>query len=192
MTTQLAPDRFDLPPPAEPARAAPLALTRDALTESEVDIDLHMDLADAGRDVGWITGRTVGFRGFADETEAAHAAWVAYRTLSRRLARTHGTRPLPIDTEPLAIQRRDDHVLILAAGRPIATLLRPGDESRSGPGSFGIEIRIPLPADALRVQALAYLMYRTLRKSGIRWALWRPGPAAADRRDRHTLRRRHR
>jgi len=51
MTTQLAPDRFDLPPPAEPARAAPLALTRDELTESEVDIDLHMDLADAGRDV---------------------------------------------------------------------------------------------------------------------------------------------
>ena len=55
MTTQLAPDRLALPPP------------------------LDLDLVDAGRAAGWIADNAVGFRGFGDETEAAHAAWVAHR-----------------------------------------------------------------------------------------------------------------
>ena len=84
MTVQRSATRMDLPPPPD------------------------LDLLDDERRVGWIAGESVGFRGFADETEAAHAAWVAYRALARRLAKTHGTRPLPIDTEPLALQRRGE------------------------------------------------------------------------------------
>jgi len=150
MTMQLAPDRFALPPP------------------------LDLDLVDAGRSTGWIADNAVGFRGFSDETETAHAAWVAYRVLARRLARTHGTRPVPADIEPLAIQRVDGKELILASGRPIATLVRPGSDSRSGADSFAFELLIPPPITELEARALAYLMYRTLRKSGIRWAMWRP------------------
>jgi hypothetical protein len=156
MTTQLSPDRVGLPPPHK------------------------MDLIDAHRVVGWIRGDAVGFRGFADEVEAAHAAWVAYRTLARRLARTHGTRPIPIDTEPLALQRRGDQEVILASNRHIAVLVRPGAESASGPDSFGFEIRVPPPADELRVRAMAHLMYRTLRRSGLRWGMWRPAAVRVD------------
>jgi hypothetical protein len=152
MTTRLSADRLALPPP-------------------------DLDLMGGERRVGWIAGDAVGFRGFADETEAAHAAWVSYRALARRLARSHGTRPVPIDTEPLALRRQGDEELILASGRPIATLVRPGPESRSGADSFGFEIRVPAPADELRVRAMGHLMYRTLRKSGLRWAMWRPAPA---------------
>jgi hypothetical protein len=150
MTMQLAPDRLGLPPP------------------------LDFDLVDAGRSTGWIADNAVGFRGFGDETETAHAAWVAHRALARRLARTHGTRPVPADIEPLAIQRVDGKEMILASGRPIATLVRPGSDSRSGVDSFGFELLIPTPTTELEARALAYLMYRTLRKSGIRWAMWRP------------------
>ena len=149
MTTQLVPDRLALPPP------------------------LELDLVDAGRTTGWIANNAVGFRGFADETETAHAAWVAHRTIARRLARTHGMRPVPVDTEPLAIQRVEDKEMILASGRPIATLVRPGPDTRSGVDSFGFELLIPAPITELEARALAYLVYRTLRKSGIRWALWR-------------------
>jgi hypothetical protein len=148
--TQLAPDRLGLPPP------------------------LDLDLVDAGRRAGWITADAVGFRGFADETEAAHAAWIAHRTLARKLARTHGVRPVPVDIEPLAIQRIDGKDMILASGRPVAELIRPGAESRSGADSFGIEIALPTPISELEARASAYLIYRTLRKSGVRWALWRP------------------
>ena len=150
MTTQLAPDRLALPSP------------------------LDLDLVDAGRTTGWIASDAVGFRGFGDETEAAHAAWVAHRTVARRLARTHQMRPAPVDIEPLAIQRAEAKEMILASGRPIAALVRPGPDSRSGVDSFGFELRIPAPVTELEARALAYLIYRTLRKSGIRWAMWRP------------------
>lgn len=146
MTTQLSPEHLALPPP------------------------LGLDLVDAGTPVGWIADDTVGFRGFADETNAAHGAWVAHRTLSRRLARTHDTPVVPAYTEPVALQRRGDQEVILASGRPIAVLKRPGGDGASGPDTFGFEIRVPPPADALRVRSMAYLMYRTLRKSGLRWA----------------------
>jgi hypothetical protein len=152
MTTQLAPGRLALPPP------------------------LDLDLVDAGRTAGWIADNAVGFRGFGDETEAAHAAWVAHRTIARRLARTHGTRPVPVDIEPLAIQPVEAEEMILASGRPIAALVRPGPDSRSGVDSFGFELLIPTPTSELQVRAMAYLTYRTLRKSGIRWAMWRPMP----------------
>src|SRR3569832_1106962 len=119
MTAQLVPDRLALPPP------------------------LELDLVDADRTTGWIIDNAVGFRGFGDETEAAHAAWVAHRTIARRLAPTSGMRPVPVDIEPLSIQRIDGKEMILASGRPMASLVRPGPDSRSGVDSFGFELLIP-------------------------------------------------
>ena len=150
MSNSISPGRVGLPPPAK------------------------WDLMDADHVVGWTTENAVGFRGFADETEAVHAAWVAHRTLARRLARTHGTRPVPVDTEPLALQRRGGQEMILASGHPIAVLVRPGADSPTGPDSFGFEVVIPSPVTELEIRGLAYLIYRTLRKSGLHWALWRP------------------
>ena len=154
MTMHISPDRLGLPPP------------------------VSLDLTDAGRAVGWLSGNRVGFRGFANEVEAAHAAWVAYRTLSRRLARRNGTRPIPVDIEPIALQRRGHEDVILASGRVIATLVRPGPGSRAGADSFGFELAIPHVIDELGMRSKAYFVYRTLRKAGTRWALWEP-PAAA-------------
>ena len=138
---------------------------------------LEMDLVDADRVVGWIIGDRIGFRGFADETEATHAAWVAHRALARRLSRTHGTRLVPVDIEPLALRRSDagDTDVILASNRPIAALVRPGGHSRVGE-SFGFELTVPSPITAFELRGVAYLLYRTLRKSGVRWAIWRPDP----------------
>jgi hypothetical protein len=110
--------------------------------------------------------------GFANESEAAGAAWVAHRALARRLARRHGGPPAPTGVEPLTLDPAGDRVAILAGGQPIATLVRPGVESLSGADSFGFEIQLPAPVDELFMRSLAYRMYRTLRKSGARWAMW--------------------
>ena len=148
MSTQLAPHRMDLPPPSQ------------------------FDLLDMDRVVGWIDGGRVGFLGFADEHEVASAAWLAYRTISRRLARRLRIRPIPIDTEPLALAQEENREVILASGRSIATLVRPGSDSRSGPHAFGFTVDVPAPADEVMVRSTAHAIYRTLRKSGLRWALW--------------------
>jgi len=155
MTTHFAPHRLDLPPPSQ------------------------LDLLDMNRAVGWIDGSRVGFLGFADEQEAASAAWLAHRTISRRLARRLGIRPIPIDTEPLALAQEENREVILASGRAIATLLRPGINSRSGRHAFGFTVTLPAPADELTVRSTAYAIYRTLRKSGLRWALWARDPSSA-------------
>jgi hypothetical protein len=138
----------------------------------------RQDLLDAGTVVGWIDGMAVGFHGFGHEDDAMNAAWVAYRTLSRRFARARGRRPLPIDTEPMSLERNGDVELILAGGRPIATLVRPGADSPSGPTSFGFELQVPVPADERTMRSIAYLVYRTMRRAGIRWSMWAPAPAA--------------
>jgi hypothetical protein len=151
--TVMAPDRLALPPP------------------------LRLDLVDDERAVGWIDDNEIAFRGFADEPEAAHAAWIAYRTIARRRARTHGTRPIPIDVEPLALQRVGDSEAIVASTRRIATLLRPDAENRNGEDAFGFVIALPEPTSELEARKLADLAYRTVRKSGVRWALWRRNAA---------------
>ena len=135
----------------------------------------EMDLVDADRATGWIRGNVIGFRGFGDATEATHAAWIAHRTLARRIARSHGMRLVPIDTEPLALRRSDDDAtdVILASNRPIATLIRPSSDSRAR-DSFGFELAVPSEMSEFELRGVAYLIYRTLRKSGVRWALWRP------------------
>ena len=148
-------------------------LMRDVLAQPP---PFEMDLVDADRLIGWIVGETIGFRGFGDESEATYAAWVAHRTLSRRLARTHGTRLVPIDIEPLALRREPGQTdVILASNRPIARLIRPGSDSRVG-DSFGFELAVPSPTPEFQLRGLAYLIYRTLRKAGVRWAIWRPDP----------------
>ena len=150
MSTMLSPERLGVPPPYAPDRPT-------------------MDLVDADRKVGWINGDRVGFRGFATDEEAAHAAWVAHRTMTRRLARSHNLRPVPIGSEPLALQHDGDEEVIVASSGPVATLVRPGIESAEGHDSYGFELSIPQPANEVLVRAMAHLIYRTLRKSGVRW-----------------------
>lgn len=135
---------------------------------------LDIELVDAGRAMGWIADARVGFRGFASAVEAAHAAWIAWRALQRRAARRLGARPVPVDEEPLTLRRVDGHEAILAGTRPIAILLRPGPDRRAGPDSFAFELQLPASTDEVGVRAEAYVVYRALRRSGVRWALWRP------------------
>jgi hypothetical protein len=128
-----------------------------------------LDLIDGDRVVGWITGNAVGFRGFADEVHATHAAWLARRAIARRSRAHVDPRSSSTDGEPLALQRRGDEEVILASGVPIARLIRPSAESPSGADSFGFEIEISPPAGELKLRSTAYSVYRSLRRSGIPW-----------------------
>src|SRR5688572_26826532 len=155
MTRQMIPNRMALPPP------------------------LGLELIDGERNVGWIAGRTIGFRGFANESDAASAAWIAFRTVARRLAGRPGSRPTSIRRGPLALRRKGDRELILAGGREIATLLRPGPRSRTGENSFGFEVEIPGPVDDLTMRSMSRSAYHALTTSGVRWDIRAPAERAA-------------
>jgi hypothetical protein len=151
---------------------------------------LRLDLSDGGRAVGWIRGRSIGFRGFATEMDAGTGAWVAHGTVARRLARGTGGGPVPGAVEPLTFRHVDGLERILANGQQIGTLIRPGADSRSERDSFGFEIEIPAPADELRMRSMAHLIYRTLRRSGVRWSAQVPDVTQA--KPSITLARKHR
>ena len=153
-------------------RSTPIVPSRMA-----VPPPVRMDLRHRDTVVGWIDGLKIGFLGFGDEAEAAHAALVAYRTVERRFARPGARRPLPVEVQPMSIARSGDAELILAAGMPIATLVRPGPDSRTGPTQYGFELEFPMPSDELTLRSTAYRAFHTLRRSGIRWTLWAPARA---------------
>jgi hypothetical protein len=157
----------------------------DIVHDVEHSTNLHalpppgtIELTDGDRVVGWIVENRVGFGGFATEQEAAHAAWVAYRTMARRRAWENGSRPIPIDIEPLSIHRRAESDVVVASGRDVARLVRPDTNRPATPASFGFEITLPHASDELTLRASGYAMYRALRRSGIRWELWRKRSAA--------------
>jgi hypothetical protein len=62
-----------------------------------------------------------------------------------------------------------------AARRRIATIVRPGAGSKSGADSFGFELPFRAPMDEVTARAKFAHLYWALRRSGIRWAMWRAG-----------------
>ena len=129
---------------------------------------LELDLMDGDRRYGWIAGDRVGFVGFGDPVEAVQAAWVAHRTMMRRLARAPDAAPVPNDARTLALVRYADDEVILANETPIAELVRP-DSGLTDSDSYGFVIRIPGDTDHLGVRATAYRIYLALKSSGIPW-----------------------
>lgn len=156
------------------------------------------------RPIGWLEGHTLGFFGFADTRDAANAAWVAYRTVSRKVARLLGTRPTPIDIEPLSIERRNGRDVIEASGRPFAQLVRPGPESMSGPDWFGFSIEVPPLVSQRALPEIMRAASHALLKSGLPWSMVRSrsrqlayarqhaGPMASRATDRPAFQRRPR
>src|SRR5688572_14106694 len=119
MNASMIPSRLPEPPPIAP-RA------------------FDLDLFDGDRLVGWIKPDRIGFIGFDNEVEAAHAAHVAHREVARRIAEREGRRPVPVELEPLSLRREGDESVVLASGQPIARLVSPGSDSRVG-DAFGFE-----------------------------------------------------
>jgi hypothetical protein len=140
--------------------------------------DFALDLLDGERLVGWLRPDAIGFTGFANANEAAHAAWVAYRTLQRRLARRDHRRPVPIDTEPLRLVAENNGRIIVGSRDRVAKLVEP-DVADAQENGFGFELRLDSPMDEVSMRAKAYRIYRTMRRSGVRWSMWRPAPALA-------------
>jgi hypothetical protein len=130
-----------------------------------------LELRDDDLVVGRIDDDVVQFHGFDSASAAARAAAVAHQAMLRRLARGNGGTPSASESEPGAARRATDRPDAPANARPVASVLRSGD------ADFAFEIRVPPPIDEVRMGAMAYVMYRALRSSGVAWPLVRPATA---------------
>jgi hypothetical protein len=81
---------------------------------------------------------------------------------------------LPIDAPPLEILDRAGERLVVANNRPIARLVDAARDVDSEQPSHAFELQLDGPRDELTVRSKAHLVYRALRRSGVRWAMWRP------------------
>lgn len=117
--------------------------------------------------VGWVRGTAIGFRGFASAEEAAQAARVAYRTLAGRLEFRVGGRPYRSDIGAVSL----DGNIVIAGRLPIARVVTP-EEDRGAEGGYAFEIQAPVIAGEDEMHRAALAIYRTLRRSGVRWQMF--------------------
>lgn len=96
----------------------------------------------AGIPIGWISGRTIGFRGFATEDDARRATVAARHAFDKALAQQFPGWPCrELKLDELKTLRDGGHEWLHDDAGPVARLLRP--QRRAHDGSFGIELALP-------------------------------------------------
>ncbi len=96
----------------------------------------------AGRQVGWINGHMIGFRGFVTEDDARHAAIAARRALDVALERQYTGWPhYDLDASRIRTMHDGASEWFCDGAAPFARLLRP--QRRAYDTSFGIELSLP-------------------------------------------------
>lgn len=96
----------------------------------------------AGIPMGWINGRTIGFRGFATEDDARRATVAARHAFDKTLAQQFPGWPCrEPKLEELRATRDGAYEWLHDGAGPVARLLRP--QRRAHDTSFGIELALP-------------------------------------------------
>jgi hypothetical protein len=127
--------------------------------------DKHQMEDSSGTKIGWISGRSIGFRGFATESDAREGAVAAWRALDRVLRQHYagGARHEPA-LDRIRTVHDGAYEWFYDGNAPIARLLRP--QRRAYDGSFGVELVLPSSASqdvaipAARSMASATAPYR--------------------------------
>lgn len=113
-------------------------------TLNAVDLGYGMYRLHAGdREIGWVAGIGIGFRGFWSVEDAARRAATAHHALSRWLARQRRTAAAPPAADALRL-RRDEARAELTIGDVVVGWVVPMGVSRRGqPTEYAFELRLP-------------------------------------------------
>jgi hypothetical protein len=116
------------------------------------------------QEIGYVDGTRVSFRGFATRDDAALAASVAHRALTRRRGeQRHSVH----DPKDILVVGQGSTQAVMARAGILARLLPPAPED-SEVGGWGFEIEL-LPEERVEVFAIARarVIWRALRGTGI-------------------------
>jgi hypothetical protein len=127
-------------------------------------------LYDGTGPVGWIGDGRLAFTGFATLGDAAKAAWVAHVALERRRAKSRGEAAPHIEPElELWVSGADEWLTI--EGKRVARLLSPASTVPEGDSWFGFELVFSPGTLTFDIESSAHVVYRGLRRSGVRWPM---------------------
>ena len=127
-----------------------------------------MALGTGGEEIGWIHDDTITVSGYRDLTTAAHAAWVAYQAIARRLARRRdGGNALPDipEVSGLTLADAQGYQVLIGNGQQVARIRV--DDSTRAEATFSVEVRVPQPTNPIMMNGLAYRMLRSLAGLGL-------------------------
>ncbi|HJQ53763.1 MAG TPA: hypothetical protein VJ825_07955 [Gemmatimonadaceae bacterium] len=117
-----------------------------------------------GHDIGWIRGRSLGFRGIPTEAAAIDAAIDAARALDVTLLREFpGRTPQPIRASRVRLVHDGAYEWVADGDRPLARILRPVGEPFPEE-TFGIELQLPTYATHHVGIACAYAVRRAIEQ----------------------------
>lgn len=113
--------------------------------------------------IGWIRGRTLGFRLFNTLNDAKEGARVAYDAAASWTARVGVTRPFtPIGDGDLTLIHDGAYEWFASDLTPVARLLRPRADVILDGGRYGIELIIPQGIGAVAAMGGAQVIHSAL------------------------------
>ena len=120
----------------------------------------------SGANVGWIRGKTIGFRGLRNKSEAIVAASVGWKTLRTSLRREYADWPRQeVDWERLRFLNDGAHDWVSDGRIPLARVYRSGSGSAHGPSparTLAVEFVLPSWLSEERVIPLARALWHVL------------------------------
>jgi len=140
--------------------------TGEATMYVDRNVDRTMTLRDERGAVGWVREGILGFRGYHSALDAIQAALVAHAAAHAHL-RLHGAAARQCEPgRSLTTTCEGGRTWIRVGGAPVALLLPPHAELRSGPSSFAFELLVPAYlGDAASIR-LARDVHAALLRSG--------------------------
>lgn len=138
-----------------------------APTLTAVDLGCGMHRLHVGdREIGWVAGIGIGFRGFWTVEEAARTATTAHRALSGWLARQRRAADAPRAADALRL-RREATRAELTIGDVVVGWVVPMGPSRPGqPTEFAFELRVPDAIDPALTASAARAVHAALERGG--------------------------
>ena len=120
----------------------------------------------SGANVGWIHGRTIGFRGLRNKAEAIVAASAGWKTLRTSLRRQYADwPPQEVDWERLRFVNDGAHVWVSDGRIPLARVYRSAAGSAHGPSparTLAVEFVLPSWLSEERIVPLTRALWHVL------------------------------
>ena len=119
------------------------------------------------RDLGWVAGAAIGFRGFQSDRAAGRAAVAAHEALGAWLARQLRAEAAPHQPRALRLHQRGEHSELTLGEVPIGWVMPMGGTDDGAATEFAFELRLPAAIDPALALSAARAVHAALDRRAV-------------------------